>query len=78
MTVKSVRVLKNKNIYNKKGSIIKFINNREKNFKRFGEIYFSEIKLKKIKGWNYHKKYTCIITVPYGLVEFYFFNKKKN
>ena len=58
MTVKSVRVLKNKNIYNKKGSIIKFINNREKNFKRFGEIYFSEIKLKKIKGWNYHKKYT--------------------
>ena len=77
MTVKSVKVLKNKSVYNKKGSIIKFINNKGKNFKRFGEIYFSEVKLKKIKGWNYHKKYTCLITVPYGLVEFRFFNNRK-
>lgn len=77
MTVKLVKVLKNRIIKNKKGSIIKYISNKEKNFFGFGEVYFSEIKYKKTKGWNYHKKYTCIITVPLGLVEFSIFNSKK-
>lgn len=77
MTVKLVKVLKNRIIKNKKGSIIKYISNKEKNFLGFGEVYFSEIKYKKTKGWNYHKKYTCIITVPLGLVEFSIFNSKK-
>ena len=37
-------------------------------------------KLKKLvtKGWNYHKKYTCIITVPIGEAEFKIFGPKKN
>ena len=77
MTVKLVKVLKNRIIKNKKVSIIKYISNKEKNFLGFGEVYFSEIKYKKTKGWNYHKKYTCIITVPLGLVEFSIFNSKK-
>ena len=77
MKVKLVKVLKNKIIHNKKGSIYKFINKSEKFFQGFGEIYFSEVKYKKMKGWNYHKKYTCIITVPVGLVEFLIFDNQK-
>ena len=49
MTVKSIKVLKGKRIKNFKGDIIKFISKKDKLFKRFGEIYFSEIKKTKLK-----------------------------
>ncbi len=77
MTAKLVKLVKNKIIKNKKGSIIKFLKKGDKIFKSFGEIYFSEIKKNRIKGWNYHKKYTCIITVPSGKVEFKIVNPKQ-
>lgn len=70
MTVKSIKIFNGKRISNKKGDIIKFVNKKSKFFNKFGEIYFSELKKQKIKGWNYHKKYTCLITVPFGKVEF--------
>ena len=76
MTVKLFKVLKTKIIKNKKGSITKFINKRNSYFKSFGEVYFSEIKVNKIKGWNFHKKYTCIITAPIGVVEFMIVDSK--
>ena len=49
MTVKSFKILKNKIIKNKKGSIIKFITKKNIYFKSFGEIYFSEINANKTK-----------------------------
>ena len=76
MTVKSIRLIKNKIINNKKGDIIKFINYKNKYFSKFGEIYFSEIKKNKTKGWNIHNKYQCILTVPFGKVVFLFFDPK--
>jgi dTDP-4-dehydrorhamnose 3,5-epimerase len=77
MTVKSIKFIKNKIIKNQKGDVIKFINKSSKNFSRFGEIYFSEIKKNKTKGWNIHYKNQCILTVPYGVVDFLFFNPKQ-
>ena len=74
MTAKSIKIFKGKLIKNKKGNIIKFINKKDKFFEKFGEIYFSEIKKNKIKGWNFHKKNTCLITVPFGKVKFIIFN----
>ena len=38
-------------------------------------IEVSEIKKNKTKGWNYHKKYWCILCVPFGQVKFNFRNK---
>ncbi len=76
MTARLFKVLKNKIIKNKKGAIIKYIDKRNNFFKSFGEIYFSEIKANKTKGWNLHKKYTCIVAVPLGIVEFMIVNKK--
>ena len=43
---------------------------------RKSEIYFSEIKKNKTKGWNIHNKYQCILTVPFGKVVFLFFDPK--
>tara|TARA_A100001015_G_scaffold297870_1_gene379884 strand:+ start:4854 stop:5267 length:414 start_codon:yes stop_codon:yes gene_type:complete len=75
MTVKSIKVLKGKRIKNYKGDIIKFISKKDKVFKKFGEIYFSEIKKNKTKGWNFHKRYTCLLIVPFGKVEFLIANR---
>lgn len=69
-TAKSVKVEKNKIIKNSKGNIIKYLSKKDKIYKGFGEVYFSEIKKNKIKGWNLHKKFTCILTVIIGSVEF--------
>ena len=74
MTVKSIKIFKGKLIKNKKGNIIKFTNKKYNFFEKFGEMYFSEIKINKTKGWNFHKKNTCLITVPFGKVKFITFN----
>ena len=52
MTIKKVRIFKNKIIKNKKGNLIKFVSTKNLFFKKFGEIYFNEINFKKQKGWN--------------------------
>ena len=36
-----------------------------------------EIIKNKTKGWNYHKKNTCLISVPYGKVKFCFIDGRK-
>lgn len=66
MSFKNVKVINLKKIENTKGAIIKILNKKDKNFKKFGEIYFSEIKKNEIKGWNLHKKFFCQITICYG------------
>ena len=57
MKVKLVKVLKNKIIFNPKGNIIKIINKKNKYFFKFGELYFSQVKKNKTKGWNIHYNY---------------------
>lgn len=78
MTAKFIKIAVGKTIKNRKGNIIKFVNFKSKLFKKFGELYFTEIKLNKKKGWNYHKKNTCLMCVPFGKVKFNIYNSKKN
>ena len=66
MSLKKVKIINLKKIDNKKGEIIKILSKNDKNFKKFGEIYFSKIKKNYIKGWNLHKKFYCHITICYG------------
>lgn len=75
---KSVKIINCKIIKNKKGDIIKYLNKKNNIYKGFGEIYFSEIKKNHTKGWNFHKKNTCTISVPMGSVNFNIFNPQNN
>jgi len=52
-----------------RGDLLKYLDKKKSFLKNFGETYFNEIKKNKLKGWIYHKKYTCLITVPYGKIE---------
>jgi len=78
MNVNGIKIEKLQTIKNQNGDILKFLSKKSKFYKSFGEIYFSKILKKKTKGWNYHKKNTCIICVPDGKVKFMFKLKKKN
>jgi len=78
MTVKSIKILKNKIFKNKKGHLIKYISKKDKFFKKFGEVYFNEIKLNSTKGWILHKKNICLIICVSGEVKFTFIDSKLN
>ena len=66
-----------KEIKTKKGNILKFLSKKDFFYKKFGEIYFSEVKFGKTKGWNYHKKNKCHLSVLVGKVRFHFLKKNK-
>ena len=72
---KVVIVFKTKEIANKKGNLQKFVDNKSNLFKGFGEIYFTEIKKNKIKGWKKHKKNYSLLKTILGKVKFTFFYK---
>lgn len=67
---KKIKIIKNPN-----GNLYKMISKYDLYFKKFGEIYFSEVLPKKFKGWKFHEKRTQLITVINGSVRFYI---KKN
>ena len=55
-------------ISDSRGSILHMLRNDSNLFKRFGEVYFSEINLGVIKAWKRHKKQTQNLTVPLGRI----------
>ena len=75
MSLEKIKIISLKISKNVKGDILKYINKKDKYFKTFGEIYFTEIKKNNTKGWNFHKRNQCLITVPYGKVKFTFAKK---
>ena len=75
MTVRSIKIYKNNIINNKKGDLVKYVSKKNFFFKKFGEIYFNHIKPKKTKGWNYHRKNTCLLICVLGKVQFHFVDK---
>ncbi len=72
MKIVGLKKIKQEVIKNKKGDILKFLSKKSIFFKKFGEIYFTEIVKNKVKGWIFHKKNHCILCVPRGKVEFFF------
>ena len=80
MSLNKIKTIKLKISSNPKGDVLKYLSKKNKYFKKFGEVYFTEIKKNKIKGWNFHKKCWCLLAVPYGKVKFTFaknINSKK-
>ena len=75
MKIIGLKIFKQKIVNNKKGDILKFLSKRDLFFKKFGEVYFTEIKKNKTKGWNYHKKCHSLLSVPFGTVKFTFMDK---
>jgi len=75
MSVSKIKIIKLKKFSNPIGDTMKYLSKESSFFFGFGETYFSEIKKNKTKGWNYHKKYSCLLCVPFGKVKFDFKNQ---
>tara|TARA_Y100000741_G_C18252053_1_gene557623 strand:- start:968 stop:1387 length:420 start_codon:yes stop_codon:yes gene_type:complete len=76
MKLNNIKILNQKKILDKKGSILKVISSKlEKNI---NEVYFSCIKHGKIKAWKKHTKMTCNLSVPVGNLKLVIANFTKN
>lgn len=78
INLKKIKFYKKKTIFNFKGNIIKFIKKNDKNYKKFGELYFTWVKNNYLKGWKFHKKMHMNLTVPVGKIRCMFYDKKTN
>ena len=67
---KKIKVIKNPN-----GNLFKLFSKNHDFFKKFGEIYYTEVHPNKFKGWKFHTKRTQVISVVSGKVRFFL---KKN
>ena len=76
--LKEIKFYKTKTIFNSKGNIIKFIKKNDKNYMKFGEVYFTWIKKDYLKGWKFHKKMHMNLIVPVGKIRCFFYDKKRN
>ena len=56
------------------GDVMHAIKKTDKEFKSFGELYFSFINNNSVKAWKRHKKMTMNLFVPLGSVSFVFYD----
>ena len=61
----------------KHGNVIKIINKSSNYYFGFNELYFSQIKKNKIKGWKKHTRMTMNLKVILGKVKFIFSKDQK-
>lgn len=73
--INNIKLTQLKIFENSKGNIYQGLKISEKNYTKFGEIYFTFIKYKKIKAWKYHTKMKLNLMVPLGIVKFVFIDK---
>tara|TARA_Y100001970_G_C14125809_1_gene798873 strand:- start:223 stop:636 length:414 start_codon:yes stop_codon:yes gene_type:complete len=60
------------------GDVFHALKSSDGEFYGFQEAYFSTIKSNKIKAWKKHYKMTMNLIVPYGRVQFVFYDENKN
>ena len=73
-----IKFFKKKIINNPKGNIMKFIQKSDKNYIKFGEVYFTWVKKDYLKGWKFHRKMHMNLTAPVGKIKCIFYDKKIN
>ena len=76
--IEGVKINKLRQIVDDRGKVMHMLRNDDKVFQKFGEIYFSTIYFKSIKGWHLHKEsflnYACIK----GEVKLVLFDTREN
>jgi dTDP-4-dehydrorhamnose 3,5-epimerase len=74
--IEGVRIAPLAQISDERGSVLHMIRKEEGLLCEFGEIYFSEVLLGKIKAWKRHKQMTQNFAVPFGQVKLVFYDDR--
>ena len=67
--IQGVEIIKKNQIGDDRGVILHMLRVDDKNYKKFGEIYFSTINPNKIKAWHFHKLMTLNYAVVHGSIK---------
>ena len=67
--IQGVEIIKKNQIVDDRGIILHMLRVDDKNYKKFGEIYFSTINPNKIKAWHFHKLMTLNYAVVHGNIK---------
>lgn len=65
-------------IEDSRGAVLHMLRENSPVFRRFGEVYFSEINPGAIKAWKRHRRMTQNLAVPVGLVKFVLYDDRSN
>ena len=75
--IEGVKIIKKKVISDDRGKILHMLRCDDKNFVKFGEIYFSYVFPKKIKAWHLHKKMTLNYVAVFGNIKIVLYDDRK-
>ena len=78
LIIEGLEVKKLKIIPNDNGDILHMLRNDDKNFLKFGEIYFSYVYPNMIKAWHIHKKMTLNYVAAFGKIKLVLYDDRKN
>ena len=70
--------MKKQVINDDRGKIVHMLRNDDKNFLKFGEIYFSYVYPNMIKAWHIHKKMTLNYVAAFGKIKLVLYDDRKN
>ena len=76
--IQDVIIVKKQVISDDRGKILHMLRNDDKNFSKFGEIYFSYVYPNKIKAWHIHKKMTLNYVAAFGKIKLVLYDDRKN
>ena len=76
--IQGVKIIKKKVLSDDRGKILHMLKKTDKEFIKFGEIYFSFVFPKKIKAWHIHKKMTLNYVAIFGRIKLVLFDDRKN
>lgn len=75
--VEGVKIFPLKEIPSDKGSVLHMLRNDSEAFSKFGEVYFSEVLPKVVKGWKVHNLQTQNFSVPIGKIKLCLIDKRE-
>jgi len=76
--IKGVNIKQLNKISDERGSIYHMLRADDKEFKQFGEIYFSLVYPGVVKGWHLHTKMILNYAVVYGMIKLVLFDTREN
>lgn len=76
--IEGVIIKKLNRIPDERGAIMHMLRSDDKEFQRFGEVYFSKAYPGVIKGWHLHKKMTLNYCVIEGMIKLVLYDDRKN
>lgn len=76
-TIEGVKIYNKNVIADERGKILHMLRNDDKNFIKFGEIYFSYVYPQKVKAWHIHKKMTLNYCSAFGKIRLVLFDDRE-